>query len=275
MEKNVTKFLFWNIHKRYDNVERAIRFGIDESIDIIALIEAPIETKDKIATAGFPYRVLEHFDIDLRRGIEVLVSPTIDVKESNFCREEKRFCILRNDIIDINLAVVHLNSGMSVNADDIRQTDISQLNDALNRIEGLKDSKNTMVIGDFNINVMDKQMLDFSGLNARLFAYQTQKGVKTIHDAEKDIFYNPMLSVYRDTDDPEKARATYYYEGSHLQWLCYDQVLLKQSLMTRFSRESLQVIDLMNGEHLVKDNKIDIGISDHLPVYFELNNVEA
>ena len=264
------KIIFWNVMNRKENISAVIDYGIMNDIDIIAIIESPktIDIKNE-----WPYRLIEHYDMNTKRGIELFIHKRVDNNEHYF-RENCRSCILRLEKVDVNLVIAHLNSDLYPNGSDTRLTDIGIIMDDVDKIEKRYSSKSTLIIGDMNMNLFDDQMLSFNGFNARLFRYQMTMDVKKNHEITRDLLYNPMLSIYHDTERDDVARGTYYYDAQYIQWLCYDHILMKKALMDRFDNNTLMVVSAMGSKQLVKKNRLVKSISDHLPVYFELKKME-
>lgn len=262
-----TKFLFWNVHRNVDNILRIIDYSGTYHIDVIALCEAP---EFQIQNDGL-YTKLEHFDLNKERQIEVLVARD-RFKTRSYFKEDYRFCTIRLECIDVNIVVVHLNSKLYESNEELRDVDINSIHEVVNRMEERYESKNTIIIGDFNIGLFDRQMLSMIGLNARLFRYQMGKGTSTKHGITRDLYYNPMLALYSDTSEDYQAKGTYYYESSKIQWQCFDHVLLKKPLLERLDTNNLRILSSLGDYPLIRNNRPIATISDHLPIYFELMN---
>ena len=267
VDNRTTKFLFWNVHRNVDNILRIIEYSESNHIDVITLCEAP---EFQVQNNGL-YTKLEHFDLDKERQIEVLVAND-RLNTRSYFMEDYRFCTIRLECIDVNIIVVHLNSKLYEGNEELRDVDINSIHEVVKRIEERYDSKNTIIIGDFNIGLFDRQMLSMIGFNARLFRYQMGKGTSTKHGVTRDLYYNPMLSLYNDALEDYKAKGTYFYENSRIQWQCFDHILLKKPLLERLSINSLRILSSLGDYSLIRNNRPIATISDHLPIYFELMN---
>ena len=266
-ENRPIRILFWNIKRSAVNVERILKYGRAEEIDIILLCETPFDfsTKDL-----FGYRKLEHYDINNKRGIEVFLrDKTKDPK--TYYKEKKRYCLFRSVAEEISIIVAHLNSDRTPNAKKYRDADFYSLMEDIKSIETRYD-ENVLLVGDFNINLFDDKMFSILGLNARLFRYQMEKKVARVHEIERDLFYNPMLQIYKDSFDGSLPNGT-YYKDTDIEWFCYDHVLMKYPLVKRFKNDSLQLVCMLEENYLVRDNKMVLGYSDHLPIRFEIEEV--
>ena len=253
------KFLFWNIHRNQKNIELVTRFGVENDIDIIALCETGSLIDDQING----YEIVKH--IATQDDINVFCRKMRVI----YTRERTRYCILRAECgPPLIFAVVHLNSDMFSSGKQYRQVDIDTLCRDLS-IEESKNGKNTFVIGDFNDNLFSDVVFGFTGLNVRVFKSSVESPTVRLHESEKDVFYNPMLNVYKDYESESIANGTYYYHGDSIQWLCYDQIMMKEPLINRFVSNRLKIINKMCDVELVRNYKPDPRISDHMPIYCE------
>ena len=193
------------------------------------------------------------------------------ISVNNYYREKRRYCLFRLEDDDINIVIAHLNSDRISQGKESRWADISEIISNISRMEEKFQSKQTLVIGDLNIGLFDDQMLLLTGFNAKLFKYQLSKESRKIHEEERDMFYNPMLAVYKDQESEEEARGTHFYAGAHPHWHCYDHVLMKPTVIPRFNIHKLRIINRLGQTKLVEHNKTVETISDHLPVYFEID----
>ena len=93
---------------------------------------------------------------------------------------------------------------------------------------------------------------------------------RKVDGIEKKILYNPMWKFFGDF---ETNPGTYFYNSSNdlnYYWNLFDQVLVSQELADLFNNEKLEIIKEINKKSLIKRNKINNEISDHLPIVFSL-----
>lgn len=263
MEKTSLKFVFWNIHKKLSNIDLISRYGELNGIDIIALCEVP----DLEGREWPGYKVVPH--VENYRGLEVLVRAPMEVY---YARELTRYCLLRiQSNHNINFVVAHLNSDLNSSGSEYRVADIGQIKEHLSIEEMKSGNKNSLIVGDFNENIFSDSIVGWNGFNVKFFKSTIRDGIKKRHDAQQqDIFYSPMLQVYKDSCSPVSAKGTYYYASSDLEWLCFDQVLMKKPLADMFDERKLKIIDSLCGIPLVNNNRPKKEICDHLPIYFEI-----
>lgn len=266
---NIVGFAFWNVHRVQKNIDRIINLGISEDFSVIAVCEAP-SNMELMANSG--YHLVEHIDNRAKQGdIQVFVKDTA-VSTQYYYKEDSRFCLLRIEPIGINLVVVHLTSRSDPNYCEGQRADISRALSAIARMEEKYNDKRTIVIGDYNMNPYDAPMLEFTGFNAKLFRHQMRNASRTLHEDRHDLFYNPMMLVYHDAKSENQPRGTFFYHQVAPQWFCFDQVLIKHSLLSCFCPDSLQIVNKIGNEELTKGCRPKKVISDHLPISFEIVN---
>ncbi len=265
--QDVIRFVFWNVHKNQENIERIISFGKEYGVHIIALCEVP--SGSAYMVNDLVYQRVQYVYDKIESGLELFIDRSVAPKMMHYYSENRRFNVLYFDEIDITLAIAHLNSNLTTNAEDCRRIDIREMLSVLQRLENAVTSKNTLIVGDLNMGLFDKEMLSQSGLNARLFQAHMVMSSK-LHETVTDCFYNPMLNVYRDYAEDNVAKGTYYYENALEKWCCYDHVLMKFPLVERFVWERLQIVSTIGTQQLVINSKPVSKISDHLPIYFEI-----
>lgn len=166
----------------------------------------------------------------------------------------------------ILVAAAHLRSKLW--ADDRDQHfAASQLRKAILDAEHSIDLKRTLVIGDLNMDPYDEGMLSANGLHAVMDKHTANEIRRTVYGEEFEYFYNPMWS--RLGDDSVGPPGTFYYRKSGVVsrfWNTFDQILLRPELIQYYRPNLLKVIDSINGTSLIKENKIDRDVSDHLPI---------
>lgn len=262
IKSHPTSFLFWNIHKKADNLHRAVCYARENNIDIISLCEMPDEFESSVQG----YRLVTHFDPKCSDiGVYTLLTGGL-----HYFTEKPHYALLRLDELGINLVVMHLNALLYAKSTDYQYFDLNQALSDIERIESRYGDKRTVILGDFNFNLFDEKMLSPVFLNACLFKYQTVAEHRMIREVKKDFYYNPMLQVYKDCSADDVPKGTYYYKDADPVWHCYDHVLIKYPLVNSFVDESLHIVSQLGGEQLVENNKPSGNYSDHLPVIFQI-----
>lgn len=251
------------------NVSNLLEYSWSQDIDVAVVCEAPDEWAKKCEVKH--YRTVQRVDPNAVVGIEVFVKND-DPIPLHYFRENRRHATLRFAPWNINLVVAHLNSNRTQNAKQVRGVDIQKMVNDLDRIEEVYASKQSIILGDLNIGLFEDQMSDILGMNARLYRYQMEKQTASVHEYERDLFYNPMIKVYQHAEEPDKPKGTHYYRGKPEQWFCYDHVLMKRAVLPRFDSRHLRVLTRLGADPLVIGNVMNTKISDHLPVYFEISD---
>lgn len=258
-------FIFWNIHNNLQNISRIVELAATRNVYVIALSEVKNIPNELIRNTG--YRKVDYINQKNSHDIQLLINKS-GIAASNYSVENARYNLIYLRNWDFILAIAHLNSERTPEARQYRQADILNMLEAINRLESSAKCKNTMIIGDLNFGLFDEQMLSFPGLNTRLFLSEMRMSSR-IHENEKDCYYNPMLNLYCDNSNEHIAKGTYYYENALEKWCCYDHVLMKQPLIKYFKK--IEILSCLSSEMLVNNNKPIQTISDHLPIYFELD----
>lgn len=259
------KIIFWNIKRNLRNVDLILNYAKIKNIDIVALCEAPLN--DEITNKYFV--LLKHRDIIRNNSIHCFVKKGLNAK---YVRELTRSCIINIKSNELtNLCLVHLPDNLYPESAERQSVAIKQLLGEVIKEEIKNNSQKTLFLGDFNKNLCDDAINSFASFNCSYFKSCSGK-MRSIYGETKEISYNPMLNVYKDNDDEKIAKGTYFCDNN---WYCYDQVIMKTSIVNDFDMKSLMIIsDLGDGIELVKHNKINLDYSDHLPVYLELGGLK-
>lgn len=261
MKNDIIKAVFWNINKRASNIELILKHGNLQGIDVVALCEVPdITIRDLYGYREVPHIVEKH-------EIKVFVKPHI---AAEYTREPSKFCLLRvND--KYIFAVVHLNSKLTPDGTEYRKADIIDIKNCIRIEEEKIHNKNSLIIGDLNENIFSDILSGWTGFNIRYFKSTIKDGTYKRHEQQEDVFYSPMLQIYKDSTDPSTAKGTYYYRNSGIKWFCFDQLLMKKSLADSFDDSRFKILNELCNIPLVINNVPDKNISDHLPIYFEIS----
>ena len=130
--------------------------------------------------------------------------------------------------------------------------------------------KNTLVIGDFNINPFETACIGAGYMHAIPFPEEVRRHARQVGGAEYAKFYNPTWKFLGNRAAPY---STYHYDNSgkvdNFYWNVFDQVLIKPSLIPAFDESKLGIVTKTKNHVLVKENgKPDKEkYSDHLPLF--------
>lgn len=187
-------------------------------------------------------------------------------------QQQKRYNIynIKTAVKDYILAAVHLEDRRNYEIADRTRT-IRCLVADIERTEKLFKCNNTIVIGDFNANPYDEELLSKYAFNAVLFKTIISKSELTNPDSFKlKRFYNPILHyISEDTG----MYGSFYYEKGHMTpyWHCLDQVLVRKSLVN--SVNHMEYLKRINTKDLLVNAIPNRKISDHLPLLVNLQEV--
>jgi endonuclease/exonuclease/phosphatase family metal-dependent hydrolase len=171
---------------------------------------------------------------------------------------------------ELLLAAVHLPSKM-YRSDDEQIIIATELGRIIRQKESERGHQNTIVIGDFNMDPFQHGMVAAHGLHAVSDKNIARRVSRTVDGAPFPFFYNPMWNYLGD----ENARppGTYYYAGREIChfWHTFDQVLLRPRLLDIFTFSNLRIVTEVNGRSLMRNDRINTDIVDHLPVAVTLD----
>ncbi len=145
------------------------------------------------------------------------------------------------------------------------------------RLENLCGHKNTVLVGDFNMNPFEDGMVEIDAFNAVMSVDIARKGSRKYSGRVYDYFYNPMWGHFGDIFDSPSG--TYFYNASDYKnkyyWNIFDQVLVRPEIIDNFDLNSLKIIESFDNERsrtklLTRRQSIKIDKSDHLPLYFKI-----
>lgn len=261
------KFLFWNTYKNENINSILCDLIIENKISVVILAEYAADIKNLIKllhTRGVSMRQIittgcERIHILGQMGIRI--EPKLQTDRSSI------------QVIEDNtiLCGVHLNSQIYSDNADRREIDIEQIVSDILELEKKLNTKNTVVVGDFNINPYDKSCVSARYFHGIPIYEDAMRESRTVAGKEFYMFYNPMWNFLGDFREPY---GTYYHSSADTvnpYWNVYDQVIIRPALRKRFVDDNLRIITEATTVSLLDKNKHpDCSISDHLPITFEI-----
>lgn len=258
--------LFWNL-ARHDNAELVMRAIKDKDADIAMLAEhSGIDVKT-IADSLSP----EYREGPSRAGCDKIKSVMKSSLQCQYTEEQSRYSV---SVIDDRsgksfvIAMTHLPDRRSDPSSSARMYEIRQLVGKVRDIEKSTSCEDIIVIGDFNANPYDPELIQPDAFNAVLFKdviRRTQKRIWRNHEFE--YLYNPILNWL--SEDP-KMYGSYYLStpitGPH--WNCLDQVLVSPSLMDKVA--GMEYMRSIGNTNLLAQAGPKKCISDHLPLFVSI-----
>lgn len=148
----------------------------------------------------------------------------------------------------------------------------SQIIREFEQLEEERNTENSIVVGDFNMNPFDSGMVSSLSFNAVMCPQIAKKRSRKVLQEERKFYYNPMWHLMGNASNSSKGTFYYSTETKSYYWYTYDQVILRPDLIDKFDLNKLKIIDVINKNRLTSKNNIPDKkrISDHLPIKFEL-----
>lgn len=147
----------------------------------------------------------------------------------------------------------------------------AQISREFEQIEKERNTENSIVVGDFNMNPFDDGMVSAVSFNAIMCPKIAKKKSRKFEYEERKFYYNPMWHLMGNYMN--LAKGTFYYssEQNSYYWYTYDQVMLRPSVIDKFDNDELKIVDSINEKSLLTKTGIPDKkrISDHLPIKFK------
>lgn len=264
---NRMKYLFWNTHKNEQINPVLCDLIVENGISVVVLAEYSADINDLIEllrSCGVSMQQIPTVGCDrihMLGKVGLRIEPQLQTDRSSV------------QVIDDNtiLCGVHLNSQIYSDNAERREIDIEQIVGDLLKLEGKLDTKNTIIVGDFNINPYDKTCVSARYFHGIPIFEDAMRETRTVAGREFHMFYNPMWNFLGDFREPY---GTYYHSSADTvnpYWNVYDQVIIRPALRKRFVDDNLRIITGTTTVSLLDKNKHpDCTISDHLPITFEI-----
>lgn len=257
--------LFWNLGK--NSIENYLYQCIIENEVDLALVSE---------YGGISFDILmdklgdDYVHIDGFGGCDKITLIAKAIYPTTVCREQDRCVLYRVEGQGSSyiIAGVHLQDRQ--NSDKLAR--ISKIGRIVNDIGNLENSskcKNTIIIGDFNANPYDDELLAAMAFHAVLFKDVILKSeTRTLDGVSYRRFYNPILQYL--SEDTKLYGSYYYSSGSSTPiWHCLDQVLVSKNLVNKVS--GLKYLKSVKGRSLISKIRPNREISDHLPLYVNIS----
>lgn len=261
------KYLFWNTHKNENINSILCDLIVENRISVVVLAEYCANINDLTELLRSCGASMQQFPTVGCDRIHILGETGLHI-DPQLQTDRSSIQVIEENII---LCCVHLNSQIYSNNTDRREIDIEQIiNDILN-LEKELNTKNTIIVGDFNINPYDRSCVSARYFHGIPIYEESMRESRTISGKEFYMFYNPMWNFLGDFNEPY---GTYYHSASdtvNTYWNVYDQVIIRPTLRKRFVDNSLKIITETATASLLDRNKHpNHDISDHLPITFEI-----
>lgn len=262
------KIVFWNINKNNLQNELAL-LAQHINPDILILAECNMSSQDVIDSLNIHGSYYEHLDLICEK---IKFFSKYNPAQIRNVTSNKRYTVKNISVAgypSFNLMSLHYQSKLNWTNED-QAAQISELRIDIEDFEITQNSKNTILIGDFNINPFENSMVQTTGLHSVMSKEIALKEQRTVNGKPYSYFYNPMWGFYGDKGKNSDVNGTYYYNASkpitHF-WNIFDQVLIRPSLLDYFDEDELDIITKLGSLNLLNGNNVvDTNISDHLPI---------
>lgn len=259
--------LFWNL-KRNAIEDYIIDCIVENNVDIAIFSEFDGLDFNKIEkNLGNMYaRILA---VQNDRKVSLIAKTTFSV---TIVQQQNRYTIynVKTALKDYLLTAIHLEDRRNYKPAERIET-IKCLVADIEQTEELFKCSNTIVIGDFNANPYDEELLSKFAFNAVLYKTIIDKSELTNPNSlKRKRFYNPILHyISEDTE----MYGSFYHEKEYATpyWHCLDQVLVRKGLAN--SVNHVKYLKKINTKDLLENTIPNVKISDHLPLLVSLLEV--
>ena len=259
--------LFWNLYRK-DNSKYIIKGLKEYDIDIALFCEySGLDLEDLEDHISEKYDIIRGFGGCNR--IFMISNKDISV---NVMREASRYVIYSVSYNDKRYVFVGLHLQDKRNSDaDIRIELIHSIIKDIEDCEKRIDSKNTVIIGDFNANPFDKELMQMNAFNSVFFRDVIMQNENRIVDERKyRRFYNPTI---RFLSEKNKNYGSYYdiSSSSTPVWHSLDQILVSKALVDKI--KSIRYLRNISDVSLINKVRPNENISDHLPLLVHMEQL--
>ena len=254
------RILFWNL-KGNSNEGLLSKLLQENAVDIAIFAEYQGTSFNKVSEALDQ----EYVQYDGYGACEKITLVCKKAISTTVKREQNRYtlysCLIDNRTY--NIVGIHLPAPPYADSND-RKSVIRDLVQDICEQERMLKNRRTIVIGDFNCNPFDEELLQKDAFNAVLFKsiINYQETIR-YNEKERRRFYNHAINYI--SEETKTYGSLYYSSGSApIYWNSFDQILVRKELMDNIT--GFMYLRMINGKHLLKDIKPDSTISDHLPL---------
>ncbi len=173
------------------------------------------------------------------------------------------------------LTVTHFPSKINYTPTDYLSLCI-ELKDDIEKVELIFETKNTIIIGDFNMNPFEDGLISSKGLHNINNKEIALTKTRNYNSRAYSFFYNPMWNFLGEKSKGT-VQGTHFYNSyrpiNHF-WNMYDQVMIRPELISNFDENKLDIISSINDKPLLHKKSqftvINKNISDHLPIKLQI-----
>jgi len=264
------KLLFWNLQGKKP-LDEAAELIHEVDCDIAAFCEC---SDDFAADVQVQLNALyskgyRHQETPGCNRIKVLVRDALN--SISLLNQHKYFSLmlLKQGAQRLILAFVHMPSKLHSGEDELRSL-CEKLTHQISAEEMANDVQDSLVIGDFNVNPFESPIISFSGLLATNSMDCVERDQWTRKGDTKRVFFNPMWSLYAQHLHQPGSHHYRRLTEDVIEWHFLDQVIIRASLISKFSLPDLRLVDSTTRFSFRKKSGKPF-VSDHLPISCRLN----
>jgi exonuclease III len=268
------KIGFWNTNKK-SLTKNIVDFTYKKDLDILILVECTVSADTletelrKERAENYSKLIFDNskFKILTRLNTEYITNHDKEFG-GNFWSIHK---FVLPTLTPFSVVSVHFPS-------KLYWDDFSQSLEAVNLMSEIRkyeneNGKNSLLIGDFNMNPYEVGMTSSIGLHGVKDVNVAKKNYRQVQGIKYDFFYNPMWNFLGDKCD---VPGTYFYEKAvhnNVMWNTFDQVLIRPSLLDSFKISDIEITTKIGTTELIDSRTKEIKghFSDHLPLLISLN----
>lgn len=266
---------FWNINKK-SFTKDIVDFTYNKDLDILILAEctvspSKVETELQSGHSKKKYTVINstHSKFKIFTRLDNKFIKNYDKEFGGKSWSINKFTF--PTLTPFSIISVHLPS--KIHWDDFSQSlEAVNLMNEIRKYE-IKNGRNSLVIGDFNMNPYEVGMTSSIGLHGMKDANIAKQNSRKVQGIKYDFFYNPMWNFLGDKQD---VPGTYFYKKAihnNVMWNTFDQVLIRPTLLNFFKISDIEIATKIDSTELIdrRTKQIKSGYSDHLPLLITLN----
>jgi hypothetical protein len=273
----VVSILFWNLAGNPAILPHLRCLGRNRSVDIFLLAESPADLGAAVEGLNTLRRGIYREAGRVRPKVRVLTRlapPEFDHLFTTIGGETGIWSIRAPKLIpsEVLLATTHLPAKVGGHTAAAQAQDAGDVAAELAEFEDGRNHRNTVFVGDFNMNPYDPGMTLVMGVHGLMTAQLARKGDRLYRKRRYRRFYNPMWGFFGDrTHGPAGTHFWRSAQPHNTHWAMFDQVLLRPALINSLAH--LEILE-NDGQHslLAVDGAPDKAhLSDHLPIIFQLD----
>lgn len=259
---------FWNLNKN-DNIALIADVLRELNIDVAAFAEHDGSDLALLCNGNIPYRAVD--PIVGSQKVRFLVRDGLEVF-GVFYQGRYALITVASDGSKINIAAVHLQDCRNDPKGASRSITIRSLVADLRAQEREQSCKDSVIIGDFNVQPFSAEMYWAGMLNAASFKNVVKRMlVKRVDGCDLPLMYNPTLEFLSEADG--NCGSYYCASGSDtFYWYCLDQAIVSPSLADAVAE--YRYLRTIGNSSLMADCAPKSAISDHLPLFVRLDRSE-